>query len=388
MKRKLKTILLLLIVIGLAGLVGKAQNSIPLYDASFPMIQNLCYDEIHTERIKVPNELNVNTLTIDDKLKFKKKTYTQQHHEYIRASLYPIHDMVYVEHSNIFPKWYLAPDLIRIDETGIISFYEKYNAYLPGGWIGETIEETKLGYFSVDPISGKKYFKQDHSSLSQEAYNQEAQDILQYGYLSQRRFATPTTAMLQSFSQNGFTVSSSTSEIKVENSGLRISWYPDKQELLREKIDNGTVTTRIITKYTYYEVFGQYLKSKETEITPGKFDNSDCYDYVSETIFTNYSTQCAGAMALQQPASVLHPEEEYLRLYPNPANKELTVNIPLFEDKPWISIFSSNGGNMIKKEIEPSIFNTTIALDHLPPGIYFVQLIQGNKIYSEKFIKQ
>src|SRR5690606_12669216 len=103
---------------------------------AFTYVDNLCYTESFIEKIKVSTQINISSLTLQDKLRFTEKTFVKDHHEYVKTGNYPVHDIKYLHWSKIFPQWYSIADLIRIDESGTRSFFVSDNQYLPGGWSG------------------------------------------------------------------------------------------------------------------------------------------------------------------------------------------------------------------------------------------------------------
>ncbi len=77
--------------------------------------------------------------------------------------------------------------------------------------------------------------------------------------------------------------------------------------------------------------------------------------------------------------------EETLRIYPNPTHKEITVSYPL-STKATISLFSAAGQLMKQMTTESNL--TTIDLEAMPVGIYFVKIQTESDAFTQKFIKE
>ncbi|MBX7242018.1 MAG: T9SS type A sorting domain-containing protein [Bacteroidia bacterium] len=73
-------------------------------------------------------------------------------------------------------------------------------------------------------------------------------------------------------------------------------------------------------------------------------------------------------------------------IYPNPANRELSVYCPDIEQKEaLLSVYDLTGKRLMSVPLTQS--NQKIALDRITKGIYLVQIIsQGNLLLNEKLI--
>lgn len=80
--------------------------------------------------------------------------------------------------------------------------------------------------------------------------------------------------------------------------------------------------------------------------------------------------------------------EKYIRVYPNPADKELTVAVNVDAQKPYmISIYNNTG--MFIKEIKTTKAETTIQIGTLVQGMYILKVrnAYGQLLKTDKFIK-
>ena len=75
-----------------------------------------------------------------------------------------------------------------------------------------------------------------------------------------------------------------------------------------------------------------------------------------------------------------------LSLYPNPAKKELKVQLPKSEEKLEISIYNFKGQEVLKVEQRNELY--TLDISELKAGIYFVKAQGETSIYLQKLIVQ
>jgi hypothetical protein len=113
--------------------------SIYLNAQTIPEADCYQYTEEHSEKIAIANEVNLNTLNIIDKLKFKEKTLRQNYNVYFNLNGHQTVDAYFVSHENMFPKWYTPPLMIRTDEDGIKSYFSGNNPIMKDGWTGGLI---------------------------------------------------------------------------------------------------------------------------------------------------------------------------------------------------------------------------------------------------------
>lgn len=83
--------------------------------------------------------------------------------------------------------------------------------------------------------------------------------------------------------------------------------------------------------------------------------------------------------------SVFNVEALPLQLFPNPATQSLTINGEFLTDNPMqVQIIDVLG----KEHINTTFSTQSIAVEHLPAGVYFVSVKQKDNYFSGKFIKQ
>jgi hypothetical protein len=84
-------------------------------------------------------------------------------------------------------------------------------------------------------------------------------------------------------------------------------------------------------------------------------------------------------------------ERKTFHLYPNPANDDVTIQLPAnFTGKTHLVVTDINGRQVINQQlyIQSSQINTVVSVKHLPAGIYNIRLENKDELYSAKLLKQ
>jgi hypothetical protein len=77
--------------------------------------------------------------------------------------------------------------------------------------------------------------------------------------------------------------------------------------------------------------------------------------------------------------------ENKFKIFPNPAQNEVHIASQQdFDSKIHISLFNINGGLVIEQEF---VNETTLAIDELNPGIYFMVLLTEKGKFNFKLVK-
>jgi hypothetical protein len=358
-------------------------------DQRYPDIKNLCFDISYKEIIKVNKNINVSTLTTLDKLTFKEKTFTQQHHRFMSSTDSPIHEIRYRSWYNVFPKWYTVASVIRTDETGTTSYFTTKNKYLRNDWFLDLDPKSYYGYYGTGEIGGGyNFYVLPHTQISLTSWTQEKEIIEEVGYLTFYRYSYPTTKVLQEFIRQGFAVTTNTRYITVSNSEIRITWHLNEHIIIKELLTNNTVTQTTITKYKYYEKFGQYLISEERQTTPETFENGDCYEVLTITTYADFDDKCnanASVVDIRSKNDVVST----LEVVPNPAHDQVTIKLPISTDEySSIEIVDQMGRVVTGTNVASGLNAITMDINTLLPGIYFVKVKQGTQSFNSKFVKQ
>lgn len=111
-----------------------------------------------------------------------------------------------------------------------------------------------------------------------------------------------------------------------------------------------------------------------------------CYKQNDTTIYLNNPEcdKCFCSLA----TSILESTKKsnILKIYPNPGTSEIFIEPPFEQGLSTIYIYNSNG-NLIKA-INASSFPLKLKIKDLPLGIYFIQVIRGEFVCGQKFIKK
>jgi hypothetical protein len=81
----------------------------------------------------------------------------------------------------------------------------------------------------------------------------------------------------------------------------------------------------------------------------------------------------------------VYANETNLMIVPNPAKSELNLTADFHFQK--IRVFDALGNLSLAQEVN-GVYKTTLDLGKLNSGIYFVQVTDGNKVVTRKFIKE
>lgn len=353
-------------------------------------VTNLCYDEEFTERISVNPDAKLNNLTILEKLKFIEKKYTQKHHVYFNRAGNATRDVYFLSHENMFPEWYTPPTIFKSDETGTKSYFTTHNQYQVDGWTGGLKTTTKLGEYKVN-AKGEKYLEQRYSSLADQYYQTWNQKAQTDGFLPMNKYRYPTSRELDDMEREGFVVDVSGDLIKVSDSSIRLVWDTKQKVFNKQEIEAGSVVSTTRSYYKLDKVFNELLIHRKVVNTPGIFTHGDCYEMVTETIYENYDKVCMTKdLTLSSDELAAETENDsrnQLKVFPNPANDQLTVQIPIFEMKTTLQITNLDGEVLKLILVDKNAENHTFNVNNLPAGIYVIKCIQGNSNFSSKFVK-
>ncbi|HFD32364.1 MAG TPA: T9SS type A sorting domain-containing protein [Gammaproteobacteria bacterium] len=358
--------------------------------AQTQVVNNLCYDEEFTESISVVSDIDLSTLTILDKLKFKKKRYVKKHHEYLNSSGNATHDVHFVSHENMFPQWYVHPSTIRSDETGIKSYFTTQSEYLPEGWTGSIKSQTEHGQYIEDAQTGERYLFQWYSEKANQAYQSWNQKVISEGFLTKYQFSYPSNAELQELQNQGFEVLTTENIIRVKNSDITLAWDIGEKIFVKQFIESNSLVRTVKTYYEYVEEFGSDLIHKIVTKTPDTFDNGDCYETISVTVFNNYSQECTQENVSFRSANseIQKTEISRLEVFPNPVNDRLKIIIPVAESPALVQVTNVNNELLIQRKAANGQATLEIDVSEFPAGIYIVKCQQGKNNYSTKFVKQ
>ena len=116
------------------------------------------------------------------------------------------------------------------------------------------------------------------------------------------------------------------------------------------------------------------------------------YAYTDKEVFANAQTYFYrvkltaenGKLTYSTVVKLSSKNTSTISIYPNPASDIITITG--FKNKGTFTIVNSQGAEFIKNNITSN--TTSIDISTLTPGLYFVNYFDGDKIISEKFVKQ
>jgi Secretion system C-terminal sorting domain len=347
----------------------------------YPRVENIRYKTSVTERIKVNKEVNLKTLTFNDKLLFIEKKIVHNHSEYLNDNLNPVHEITYISSNNMYPKWYVPAEKIKIDETGVTSFI-KNNELLKNGWVGANVDFINpLNKYYKDGET--KYTKEEHTPFGLEFYNAGKEIINEMGYLANFKFTYPDNAILEVLAANNFQVNSNTSYITISNEKLKNRWDLVNKTIKIEFLNNSLIEKTLVTKYVYNDFFQQYLKSTVTESIPGYFENGDCLEHLKITNYSEYGQNSNNyELRKSNPNAIID-----LKIIPNPANDFITISIPSHDIPTKITISTITGRLVKEINISPNVMYQKIDINDFEQGVFLVSMVLNNQLITSKFVK-
>lgn len=115
-------------------------------------------------------------------------------------------------------------------------------------------------------------------------------------------------------------------------------------------------------------------------------NDRDSYPYTGGEHFTMTITDNDSLQAARVAATNAPTGKQVISMYPNPVTTDLYVTMNKPAPGARLVISTPAGKALVRKNITSS--KETISLATLPPGIYFVTIINGEKITTHKIVKQ
>ena len=350
-------------------------------------VDNLCYKTIRHERINVSTELNIETITQMERIKFQTKELIQEHREYFSETGYYTHKIIYDTSINYYPKWYKVADSTVFDDNGITNYYVTPNEYYEGGWPGGGRDTSYYGTFYTNLRTGEKTYVEGYSQNAKKAYLRRNDNYQEKGLLYGKVFKIPTDSQLAYYSSMGYTIEITATTITVYNSEMKVIWDVVNKYITKEWYEDGVLVSKKIVKYVYNETLDVEIVTQVVEMYPGIFENGDCYDEMVITDFKDY-TLCGGGLKFRGKNSSFNAKEAGLVLSPNPVIDELEVEFPVIKEEGQLEIVTLTG--KVLKQVKLARFQKIykINLNDLTAGIYLVKVMNNEKTFVKKFVKQ
>ena len=118
---------------------------------------------------------------------------------------------------------------------------------------------------------------------------------------------------------------------------------------------------------------GGYIMTGYTESTDGDV-----------TGFQGFSDYWVVKLAPENLANDIFTQNSNISLFPNPTKEKITIKISSFKPSQEISIYDISGKTIYFQKLEG--LKTTINTSYFQKGVYFLNLLDGSKTTTEKFI--
>lgn len=117
---------------------------------------------------------------------------------------------------------------------------------------------------------------------------------------------------------------------------------------------------------------------------------SQWLDPNSTTNSSNHPTVLGMSYADTVPASTQTIETQNLSFdfYPNPAQDQITINLPKNANNAVLAILDEQGRTMLSRKVGSANATTSFDISSLVDGVYFIRLYCNQNSYVQKFIKQ
>ena len=358
-------------------------------DDGQPIITNVSFTEKYSEQVHFVGDIDTANFTIVDIMEFKTAEYTKDHHYFRDENGNIAHNSKINSSNNLFPGWFQIPLYSSRKKDGCYSYYDQNHKYLPGGWGGAHSDSTVTGIYIENPQSGLLYHYIPHSTIAEEAYDQTNDLHNEYGVLFNLSFHLPDTEVLNEYASLGFSVDNNGNVISVNRSDLHITWDESNHTLTTQVKESGQIKKTNKYSFKLNDQFGLYLLENIIEVKPGQFSTGDCFERISETIYSGYEDLCdAGSNLNDEQVLSSRDRVDKIKIYPNPALEEITINFPASPKSTRISIYDLNGQLILVRNAPARQDHHKLSISNLNPGMYLLKIKQGALNYSSKFVKK
>ncbi len=130
------------------------------------------------------------------------------------------------------------------------------------------------------------------------------------------------------------------------------------------------------------ELSGNSSQFRDTELTP---DETYFYRIIAGSAAGNDMFSYPHSVYLPPATGIAsHRQKINLNIYPNPAGNELTLSNNMFPGNGELEIYNTLGQRVLRSNLNRQI--STVRIDHLPVGAYFLRLKMNGEIVAEKMI--
>lgn len=147
---------------------------------------------------------------------------------------------------------------------------------------------------------------------------------------------------------------------------------------------NDNSATRQMTSNGLYSNLGVYGKYIVNDVQIGISKNAKKA--------LNFTRSCSASYAADEVTgdkSISQNNNQFIKLYPNPANHFINFDIDISEGISELAVYNSAGRQMFAKQIQSAGYRVIEQMDisNFPAGLYFVQVKTSDGASTGKFIK-
>ena len=124
-------------------------------------------------------------------------------------------------------------------------------------------------------------------------------------------------------------------------------------------------------------------------VSPNNLEAQDFTNPVTYTVTAEDGTSTQEWVVTVSEEFVLGIEDQLLsnRLYPNPANRQIAIDLADFSKEPIIISITNVSGHVIEKELAMGGAEVLISVDDYTAGVYIIHINQNERSLNLRFVK-
>jgi hypothetical protein len=255
-------------------------------------ITEVCYKTYEYETMEVSDAIHLESLSMVDKLRMKHRSMEHFVHEGLDNGDQFFRESTLIEHENHFPAWYRPSYKVRTDANGSTSYYMPDNPYLSGGWGGASSNGTAEGDYFHDIQTNEYLYRVPHSSVSLEIQELKTERVINYGAIYDYVFHYPSTAELQVYANNGYTINMEGQIRSIHKDSVAIFWDEGNKIKWHIITEGSDTLSSVSVFYKYSEQLGFDIIAHTVTKIKTYFQNGDCGEQVIYRYYDEWNTAC------------------------------------------------------------------------------------------------
>jgi len=340
----------------------------------------LTFSKSYDKFIKTSDDLNTQTLSFEDKLKFRPKTFSKRIKNYLDERKNFISEKSVKKQVNLYPDWYTIPTVIKSSYEGSISYfenefklqeerwYEKFNTNESSQY--EYNSETDMVTLTIQPTNTQIDF-----------YNAKSEFIKKNSLVTEFEFFEPNEEFLQLLYSSGYELIQKDDLIKIYNDSKIIIWDFKNKIIIKQLFEEDVLVSTQSSFYKYYDEFDTYLLEQNDKTKMGYFSNGSYYEEYEKTEYSGFTYENCDKKSDDNSRKMIEITDFLV------TESDISFTNPNSSEKFDLYVTDMNGKVLKQKRINSNTSNVTISISNLPAGAYIIALKNSNNKFSKKFIK-